>query len=137
MIPLLLLQDHNTDFIVKFPDWDPSTNYGSQTSKMDNMHMLHTISGSRRFLFQETSSDLPQAHLWYSNREVFNALKLFLAAGNGLAGSLTYRLIIFSYSLLFKIINKIKILKQLLMSNTALSVQHTTLANMLLFLPVE
>lgn len=81
--------------------------------------------------------DLPQAHLWYSNREVFNALKLFLAAGNGLAGSLTYRLIIFSYSLLFKIINKIKILKQLLMSNTALSVQHTTLANMLLFLPVE
>lgn len=85
------IADHNTDFIVKFPDWDPSTNYGSQTSKMDNMHMLHTISGSRRFLFQETSSDLPQAHLWYSNREVFNALKLFLAAGNGLAGSLTYR----------------------------------------------
>lgn len=85
------IADHNTDFIVKFPDWDPSTDFGSQTSKLDNMHTLRTITRSRRFLFQESSSDLPQAHLWYSNREVVNALKLFLAAGNGLAGSLTYR----------------------------------------------
>ncbi|XWS77391.1 hypothetical protein CRYUN_Cryun01aG0257500 [Craigia yunnanensis] len=89
------IADHNIDFIVKFPDWDPSTDSGSQTSKLDNMHTLRTITGSRRFLFQETSSDLPQAHLWYSNHEVVNVLKLFLAAGNGLAGSLTYRLIIF------------------------------------------
>ncbi|EOX96635.1 Alpha-N-acetylglucosaminidase family / NAGLU family isoform 1 [Theobroma cacao] len=85
------IADHNTDFIVKFPDWDPSTNSGSQTSKLDNMHKLHTITENRRFLFQETISDLPQAHLWYSTHEVVNALKLFLAAGNDLAGSLTYR----------------------------------------------
>ncbi|XVF73610.1 hypothetical protein PTKIN_Ptkin12aG0216000 [Pterospermum kingtungense] len=111
------IADHNTDFIVKFPDWDPS----SPTSKIDNMHMLRTITGNRRFLFQETNSDLPQAHLWYSNREVARALKLFLAAGNGLAGSLTFRLIIFSYFLLFKIIIKSKILKQLQISKTVLS----------------
>ncbi|XVE74203.1 hypothetical protein DITRI_Ditri11bG0179900 [Diplodiscus trichospermus] len=85
------IADHNTDFIVKLPDWDPSIDSGSQTLKLDNMHKLRTITGSRRFLFQETSSDLPQAHLWYSNHEVVNALKLFLAAGNGLSGSLTYR----------------------------------------------
>ena len=137
MLPLPLLQDHNTDFIVKFPDWDPSTDSGSQTSKLDNMHMLRTITGSRRFLFQETSSDLPQAHLWYSNHKVVNALKLFLAAGNGLAGSLTYRLIIFSYFLLLKIIIKSKILKQLLNSKIVLSVLHASLANMPLLLPVK
>ncbi|XVF33702.1 hypothetical protein REPUB_Repub17cG0190900 [Reevesia pubescens] len=87
-VPVL---DHNTDFIVKFPDWDPSIDFGSQASKVDNVHTLRTIPGSRRFLFQETSSDLPQAHLWYSTHEVVNALKLFLAAGNDLAESLTYR----------------------------------------------
>uniref|UniRef100_A0A2N9FB34 Alpha-N-acetylglucosaminidase tim-barrel domain-containing protein n=2 Tax=Fagus sylvatica TaxID=28930 RepID=A0A2N9FB34_FAGSY len=55
--------DHNTDFIVKFPDWDPSN----------------------------TSSALPQAHLWYSTKKVINALRLFIDAGNNFAGSLTYR----------------------------------------------
>lgn len=57
------LQDHNTDFIVKFPDLDPSNR----------------------------SSALPQAHLWYSTQKVINALRLFLNAGNHLAGSATYR----------------------------------------------
>ncbi|KAG2671677.1 hypothetical protein I3760_13G007600 [Carya illinoinensis] len=57
------IADHNTDFIVKFPDWDPSN----------------------------VSDALPQAHLWYSTEKVINALRLFLDAGNNLAGSITYR----------------------------------------------
>ncbi|KAG2668722.1 hypothetical protein I3760_14G004400 [Carya illinoinensis] len=57
------IEDHNTDFIVKFPDLDPSNR----------------------------SSALPQAHLWYSTQKVINALRLFLNAGNHLAGSATYR----------------------------------------------
>ncbi|GMY22520.1 alpha-N-acetylglucosaminidase isoform X1, partial [Fagus crenata] len=57
------IEDHNTDFIVKFPDWDPSN----------------------------TSSALPQAHLWYSTKKVINALRLFIDAGNNFAGSLSYR----------------------------------------------
>lgn len=85
------IADHNTDFIVKFPDWDPSLNSGSNISQQDNMHILLTSSGTRRFLFQEKSSDFPEAHLWYSTQEVIQALWLFLDAGNDLAGSLTYR----------------------------------------------
>ncbi|OMP10060.1 Alpha-N-acetylglucosaminidase [Corchorus olitorius] len=85
------IADHNTDFIVKLPDWDPSTSSESKKSKLGSFHKLQMISGGRRYLFQETSSDLPEAHLWYSTHEVVNALKLFLAAGNDLSGSLTYR----------------------------------------------
>lgn len=85
------IADHNTDFIVKFPDWDPSLNSGSNISQQDNMHIHLTSSGTRRFLFHEKSSDFPVAHLWYSTQEVIQALWLFLDAGNDLAGSLTYR----------------------------------------------
>lgn len=85
------IADHNTDFIVKFPDWDPSLHSGSNISQQDNMHIHLTSSGTRRFLFQEKSSDFPEAHLWYSTQEVIQALWLFLDAGNDLAGSLTYR----------------------------------------------
>lgn len=86
-----LLQDHNTDFIVKFPDWDPSPESVSNTSKQDQMQILFTLDRKRRFLLQKTSSQFPQAHLWYSTQDVINALRLFLDAGNDLSGSLTYR----------------------------------------------
>ncbi|KAM3686091.1 hypothetical protein ACJW31_11G171200 [Castanea mollissima] len=59
-----VIEDHNTDFIVKFPDWDPSN----------------------------TSSPLPQAHLWYSTQKVIKALRLLIDAGNNFARSVTYRL---------------------------------------------
>lgn len=85
-----ILQDHNTDFIVKFPDWDPSLHSGSAISKQDQMHALHALPGPRRFLSEE-NSDMPQAHLWYSNQELIKGLKLFLNAGNALAGCATYR----------------------------------------------
>ncbi|KAH9774414.1 alpha-N-acetylglucosaminidase [Citrus sinensis] len=84
------IADHNTDFIVKFPDWDPSLLSGSAISKRDQMHALHALPGPRRFLSEE-NSDMPQAHLWYSNQELIKGLKLFLNAGNALAGCATYR----------------------------------------------
>lgn len=85
------IADHNTDFIVKFPDWDPSPESVSNTSKQNQMQILFTLDRKRRFLLQKTSSQFPQAHLWYSTQDVINALRLFLDAGNDLSGSLTYR----------------------------------------------
>ncbi|KAF3437335.1 hypothetical protein FNV43_RR20088 [Rhamnella rubrinervis] len=85
------IADHNIDFIVKFPDWDPQQNHGANISKQNRMQMLSKLGGKGRFLLGETSSDLPKAHLWYSTQEVINSLKLFIDAGNDLGGSLTYR----------------------------------------------
>lgn len=48
----------------------------------------------RRFLFEDESSGLPKAHLWYSTKEVIKALKLFLEAGDDLSRSLTYRYLV-------------------------------------------
>lgn len=86
----LLEQDHNKDFIVEFPDFDPSLKSGSNLNEghLQNLFMRHS---SRRFSFREKSSSLPQPHLWFSTAEVIHALKLFLDAGNDLAGSFTYR----------------------------------------------
>lgn len=85
------IADHNTDFIVKFPDWNPSLNHISHIEKPYKIQEPFMVSGSRRFLPDRTSIKLPQSHIWYSNSEVINALQLFLLAGNDLAGSLTYR----------------------------------------------
>ncbi|KAI8024740.1 Alpha-N-acetylglucosaminidase [Camellia lanceoleosa] len=85
------IADHNIDFIVKFPDWDPLPLGTSEISRQDHMQNLLKPHRNRRFLFGETSSPLPQAHLWYPTQDVVNALKLFLDAGSDLNGSLTYR----------------------------------------------
>jgi len=85
------IADHNTDFIVKFPDWDPSSPSTSDLSREDQMQMVIAPNRNRRFLFSEKSSPLPQAHLWYSTQDVVDALKLFLDAGSDMTGSLTYR----------------------------------------------
>lgn len=81
------IADHNTDFIVKFPDWDPSM----QMLIAPKRRRRFAPNRGGRFIFSETSSLLPQAHLWYSTQDVVNALKLFLDAGGDMAGSLTYR----------------------------------------------
>ncbi|CAN1132593.1 NAGLU [Linum perenne] len=80
------IADHNTDFIVKLPDWDPTSH--SDYTKQEKIHTLHF---GGRFLFQQQSSDLPEAHMWYSNQDTVKALQLFLGAGDKLNGSLTYR----------------------------------------------
>ncbi|XP_021624819.1 alpha-N-acetylglucosaminidase isoform X2 [Manihot esculenta] len=105
------IADHNRDFIVKFPDWDPSLNSGSDTSKEDTKHIFLSLPRTRRFLFQQSSSKLPQAHLWYSTQEVVNALQLFLDAGNDLNRSLTYRydLVDLTRQVLSKLANQVYI----------------------------
>ncbi|KAK1293180.1 hypothetical protein QJS10_CPB17g01867 [Acorus calamus] len=86
------IADHNRDYIVEFPDFDPSTNMGSDISKRGHMKETSSLhDGIKRFSFRESTSTLPQPHLWYSNKEAIHALKLFLEAGDDLAGSLTYR----------------------------------------------
>ncbi|KAL3537485.1 hypothetical protein ACH5RR_000851 [Cinchona calisaya] len=82
---------HNTDYIVKFPDWDPSSNTKSNMHPQNQMQKLVGIYRNRRFMLHETSSPLPQPHLWYRTQDVIGALKLFLDAGSELTGSLTYR----------------------------------------------
>ncbi|KAL2330760.1 hypothetical protein Fmac_018341 [Flemingia macrophylla] len=83
------IADHNHDFIVMFPDWNPSTN--SETGMSNNQKIYLLPPGNRRYLFQETLSDMPQAHLWYPSDDVIKALQLFLAGGKYFSGSLTYR----------------------------------------------
>ncbi|XP_023004465.1 alpha-N-acetylglucosaminidase [Cucurbita maxima] len=56
------IADHNNDFIVKLPDWDPSSSF-----------------------------DQKMPHLWYPTQEVINALQLLLKAGDNLRNSTTYR----------------------------------------------
>ncbi|XP_065867651.1 alpha-N-acetylglucosaminidase isoform X2 [Euphorbia lathyris] len=99
------IADHNTDFIVKFPDWDPSRN------SEDRIHSFLPLPGTRRVLFQSASSNMPKAHIWYSPKKVINALQLFLEAGNDLHGSLTYRydLVDLTRQVLSKLANQVYI----------------------------
>ncbi|XP_050154004.1 alpha-N-acetylglucosaminidase [Malus sylvestris] len=103
------IADHNTDFIVKLPDWDPSPNHISNISKQNQMQSFIPLDKKRRVLLQKTSSNLPQAHLWYSTQEVVNALRLFLDTGNEFSGSLTYRydLVDLTRQVLSKLANRV------------------------------
>ncbi|XP_057808411.1 alpha-N-acetylglucosaminidase [Salvia miltiorrhiza] len=85
------IADHNTDYIVKFPDWDPLINKQRDAREFVKRHGLVGMQPNRRFLLHETSPSLPQPHLWYDNRDSISALKLFLDAGDELAGIPTYR----------------------------------------------
>ncbi|CAI9103014.1 OLC1v1001424C2 [Oldenlandia corymbosa var. corymbosa] len=101
--------DHNTDYIVKFPDWDPSLNARSNVHKDTRMEKFIGMYPNRRFMLHETVSPLPQPHLWYRTEDVIHALKLFLDAGSELAGSLTYRydLVDLTRQSLSKLANKV------------------------------
>ncbi|KAL0307534.1 UNVERIFIED_CONTAM: Alpha-N-acetylglucosaminidase, partial [Sesamum angustifolium] len=85
------IADHNTDYIVKFPDWDPSVNNQHARSEIIQRHKLAGIQQQRRFFLRETSSTLPRPHLWYNIQDAVSALKLFLDAGDELAEIPTYR----------------------------------------------
>ncbi|XP_047322323.1 alpha-N-acetylglucosaminidase isoform X1 [Impatiens glandulifera] len=78
------IQDHNTDFIVKLPDWDPSPEMVTEIPKLKR---------KKFFLLEEVEvrSSLPKAHLWYSTEDVIKALGLLLDGAGDLHGSLTYR----------------------------------------------
>lgn len=93
------MQDHNKDYIVEFPDWDPSTDNQRDAHEFVKRPIVIDTQPSRRFLYQsnerfflhEASSSLPQPHLWYNNRDAVHALKLFLDAGSELSEIPTYR----------------------------------------------
>lgn len=78
------LQDHNTDYIVKFPDWDPSGN-------TPRISVSPNLVGVRRRKMLSVHETLPHPHMWYDNRDAIHALKLFLDAGSELAEIPTYR----------------------------------------------
>lgn len=78
------IADHNKDFIVQFPDWDPANENPGGPFVVSN-------SGSARHILLESDSSPPQAHLWYPTQEVIRALHLFLEAGKDLAESITFR----------------------------------------------
>ncbi|KGN63620.2 hypothetical protein Csa_013990 [Cucumis sativus] len=76
--------DKNRDVIVAFPDVDPSAilvlpegsnRHGNLDSSVDRL--------------QDATFDRP--HLWYPTSEVISALKLFIAGGDQLSSSNTYR----------------------------------------------
>lgn len=80
-------EDHNKDFIVDFPDVDPSFNSESEAIKQND-----NAAEAKRLSLWETYSDLrQQPHLWYSPSKVVKALNLFLDSGDVLTHSLTYR----------------------------------------------
>ncbi|KAJ9691729.1 hypothetical protein PVL29_013805 [Vitis rotundifolia] len=109
----MAFRNYNTDFMVNFPDWDPSLNPRYDISKEQHIIQKILTQTRRRKLFQETSSDLPQSHLWYSTHEVVYALRLFLNAGNELSKSSTY-----SISLVFTFLCVIKQAKALTLDET-------------------
>ncbi|KAK2440253.1 alpha-N-acetylglucosaminidase [Trifolium repens] len=104
------IADHNHDYIVVLPDWDPSTNVESGMS--NNQKKIYFLPpGNRRYLFQQTPAGMPQAHLWYHPEDVIKALQLFLAGGKNITGSLTYRydLVDLTRQVLSKLANQVYI----------------------------
>ncbi|XP_020250490.1 alpha-N-acetylglucosaminidase isoform X2 [Asparagus officinalis] len=84
------IADHNKDFIVELPDSGPFSKDPHISNEGYPQKMI-TQENNHRFSFRETHTNFPVPHLWYSTKEVINALKLFLHVGNDLRGSLTFR----------------------------------------------
>eukprot|EP01018_Ginkgo_biloba_P022651 Gb_23620 [translate_table: standard] len=83
--------DKNRDFIVAFPDIDPSIIPAHEVTKDVIMPKSSKSTQPRRISLMETSSPFVQPHLWYSPSEVIGALQLFLDGGDALSESLTFR----------------------------------------------
>lgn len=82
--------DKNRDVIVAFPDVDPAFISLPQLS-MTNRQLAYGKSLSRRELLEENTNSFDQPHLWYSTSEVIRALDRFIASGDKLSRSSTYR----------------------------------------------
>ena len=77
------------DVIVAFPDVSPSF-----ISLPRESYQHYGKPTSRRAVLREKTNTSDQPHLWYSTSEVIKALELFIASGDELSASNTYRLII-------------------------------------------
>ncbi|KAG8388629.1 hypothetical protein BUALT_Bualt02G0145300 [Buddleja alternifolia] len=82
------LHDKNRDVIVAFPDIDPNSIF---TSPLLSQSVKHNLQSLRRAIYEQTSDSYTHPHLWYSTSEVIRALELFIASGDQLSESNTYR----------------------------------------------
>ncbi|KAA8540869.1 hypothetical protein F0562_024993 [Nyssa sinensis] len=89
--------DKNRDVIVAFPDADPSFILIPQLS-INGGYDQHSKPVLRRAVLKETTDSFDQPHLWYSTSEVIRALELFIASGDELSGSSTYRLALLGFA---------------------------------------
>lgn len=89
---MILKQDKNRDVIVAFPDVDP---FFISIAHKRVHHNGKPLSRSALMKSQTDSYDHP--HLWYSTAEVIQALKLFIASGDELSASNTFRLAYVSF----------------------------------------
>lgn len=78
-------QDKNRDVIVAFPDVDPSL-ISVQYEQSRNYTKPYSTK-----IIKETTDSFDQPHLWYSTYEVIYALEQFIASGDKLSKSSTYR----------------------------------------------
>lgn len=85
------IADHNKDYIVEFPDWDPVNNTILHVNRDHQKHNRFILQRSIRHFLLESGPSLPLPHLWYPTEEVIKALHLFLDAGKDLVGSSTFR----------------------------------------------
>ncbi|XP_077237893.1 alpha-N-acetylglucosaminidase-like [Tasmannia lanceolata] len=82
--------DKNRDVIVSLPDVDPSfISYPAVFKRGSNQQFGGKA--SRRASLKEITDSYDQPHMWYSTSEVIHALELFLASGNELSTSDTFR----------------------------------------------
>ncbi|XP_068641761.1 alpha-N-acetylglucosaminidase-like isoform X2 [Aristolochia californica] len=79
--------DKNRDFIVAFPDVDPSFILIPKTSASGIKK--HIVKQTSRISFSEGTFDWP--HLWYPTSDVVRALELFLSSRTRFAKSQTFR----------------------------------------------
>ncbi|KZV39674.1 alpha-N-acetylglucosaminidase-like [Dorcoceras hygrometricum] len=85
------LNDKNRDVIMYFPDVDPNSILASvHLSLSGKHHKIHQSLG-RRAIYEQTSYSYTHPHQWYSTSEVIRALQLFIAGGDQLYESSTYR----------------------------------------------
>lgn len=70
-----------------FPDVHPSF-----ISILQERYNHYGKSVSRRVALEEITDSFDRPHLWYSTSEVIHALELFIASGDELSESNTYRL---------------------------------------------
>ncbi|KAK9107947.1 hypothetical protein Syun_023958 [Stephania yunnanensis] len=82
--------DKNRDVIVAFPDIDPSLIPLVEMPSSEKLGLLkHKV--SRRSPLKDLRDSYQKPHIWYSTTDVIHALKLFLASGDELSASSTYR----------------------------------------------
>ncbi|KAF8399341.1 hypothetical protein HHK36_015206 [Tetracentron sinense] len=84
------VKDKNRDVIVAFPDVDPSFISVLQICT-SGRHQGYSEQVSQRALLKETTNSFDQPHLWYKTTDVIHALELFIASGDELSESQTYR----------------------------------------------